>query len=699
MADGACVSDQANAVCGAGTILVGTACVPVDAGAGDGQDQSADALDASADADVAPTDAVDAAADVSPPCLKQCTGHDCGDDGCGGSCGSCSDPAKPYCDDSVGKCVGKCVPQCLGKDCGDDGCGATCGTCAGGLACTAIGRCVPGTWTCALAAYNAGADPCNCGCGAPDPDCKNAKNPIAGCSTLESCDASGKCVAKAPAAWTCSAAKYAGLDTCDCGCGAHDPDCDFGLPVAGCGPSETCAANDTCAACVPNCAGKNCGDDGCGGYCGACNDPAKPACVSGQCVDACSPTPAICATNDCGADGCGGSCGVCPADSQCQNGQCSAVVLPVAPTSCEGHCGSMAAAGCYCAPGCVDAGSCCADYQAKCGCAPKCAGKQCGDDGCGGSCGTCGVSAPFCAADGLCTAACTPDCKGKNCGDDGCGGSCGTCGADSSCAFTQLCIPTSWTCSTAYFGDGGVCDCGCGAPDPDCSDPKKPIFGCPSAGDLCGAAGICAVTFCGKNADCGVQWCSGTYAAGGGAIKGVCATPDALASAPGQPCFVNADCASSACVGGLCAQYCTADTDCAATQRCLGGPVSAPSTGIVAGLAGICQSVPGSATPCASQAACGSGEVCAAWSDPVSFLPRYLCTQGSAAGGASCIPGTACGGGKYCAGTPTGGVCTIACPGGKADCPSASTCTLVGFYPSKIPGFSGDPKVALCVPN
>ena len=26
----------------------------------------------------------------------------------------------------------------------------------------------------------------------------------------------------------------------------------------------------------------------------------------------------------------------------------------------------------------------------------------------------------------------------------------------------------SWTCKDEYYGDGGHCDCGCGAPDPDC---------------------------------------------------------------------------------------------------------------------------------------------------------------------------------------------------------------------------------------
>ena len=47
---------------------------------------------------------------------------------------------------------------------------------------------------------------------------------------------------------------------------------------------------------------------------------------------------------------------------------------------------------------------------------------ECGDDGCGGSCGTCPGAAPICDA-GLCTPdVCTADCLGKACGDDGCGG-------------------------------------------------------------------------------------------------------------------------------------------------------------------------------------------------------------------------------------------------------------------------------------
>ena len=92
-----------------------------------------------------------------------------------------------------------------------------------------------------------------------------------------------------------------------------------------------------------------------------------------------------CAGRECGADGCGGSCGTCPA---------------AAPTCSSGQCHDE--------------------------CAPSCSGRECGADGCGGWCGTCPAAAPYCM-DGLCKPECIPSCLDKVCGDDGCGGSCGRC--------------------------------------------------------------------------------------------------------------------------------------------------------------------------------------------------------------------------------------------------------------------------------
>jgi hypothetical protein len=59
--------------------------------------------------------------------------------------------------------------------------------------------------------------------------------------------------------------------------------------------------------------------------------------------------------------------------------------------------------------------------------AALCLGRTCGDDGCGGSCGTC-PGGKACSPDGACLGTCTPSCDGKACGDgDGCGGQCGSC--------------------------------------------------------------------------------------------------------------------------------------------------------------------------------------------------------------------------------------------------------------------------------
>jgi hypothetical protein len=50
-----------------------------------------------------------------------------------------------------------------------------------------------------------------------------------------------------PLAWTCSQAAYNDGATCDCGCAAHDPDCDLPAPtIAGCTAAQTCGGNDVC---------------------------------------------------------------------------------------------------------------------------------------------------------------------------------------------------------------------------------------------------------------------------------------------------------------------------------------------------------------------------------------------------------------------------------------------------------------------
>jgi hypothetical protein len=73
-----------------------------------------------------------------------------------------------------------------------------------------------------------------------------------------------------------------------------------------------------------------------------------------------------------------------------------------------------------------------------CGCMPFCYGRNCGDDGCGGTCGTHGGDCPTgsCTTQGTC---CVPDCRGRACGSDGCGGVCGSCAAGQTCTKYQQC--------------------------------------------------------------------------------------------------------------------------------------------------------------------------------------------------------------------------------------------------------------------
>jgi hypothetical protein len=76
------------------------------------------------------------------PCAPKCTGKECGDDGCGGSCGECDSASKESCESN--QCV-PCVRNCGTRKCGPDpgGCGTYCGdaVCAGGKECSSLGVC------------------------------------------------------------------------------------------------------------------------------------------------------------------------------------------------------------------------------------------------------------------------------------------------------------------------------------------------------------------------------------------------------------------------------------------------------------------------------------------------------------------------------------------------------------------------------
>jgi len=668
--DGVCVPLTPDDVCGPGTVLRNGSCVIDDDGGA---------------------------------CTPDCLGKECGDDGCGGTCGSCSDPAFPTCDTHTGQCVAVCVPQCAGKTCGDDGCGGTCGTCDANASCNdGLGKCVPDAWTCS-ASYYAGGDICDCDCGAYDPDC-DLGAPLAGCEEQERCNSDGECVPRAPAEWTCSPLSYAANNTCDCNCGVYDPDCDFvdlvGITGCGAGVSE-CFSDGTCGTCTPDCTDKDCGTDGCGGFCGFCNVDVDAGvselCIDGSCVDECGDPPAVCLVAECGDDGCGGTCGTCASGSSCEDGVCLRDPVMQTPFSCAGRCESVAPSGCYCTEACVALGNCCSDFAEHCQCVPNCDGKVCGSDGCGGSCGDCDAAAPFCTDDGQCTDQCTPTCGNRQCGPDGCGGSCGTCGDDESCYWTYQCIPDNWTCDGVLYGDEQGCDCGCGAVDPDCEAEDDPfVYGCPFEAQVCADTGICDITFCHDNDECGGQWCTGAYAEGDFTFGGFCAEPIQEGDPPGSICGIHEECASLLCAGDQCRQHCESDLACPGDSICVGIPIKDIGTRLVQGYAGVCDLVAGSATPCNAQTDCPGGERCIAVMDPVSGTPRTVCSAllDVNADGQPCDFDD-CPAGYRCEETDNGAVCALPCPGGASDCLSGFACTERPFAPLLDNGAT----VPLCLPE
>ena len=420
---------------------------------------------------------------VDDPCQPACEGRVCGDDGCGGSCGECGDNrqcgAEGLCVCEFFGClevccgVGEvcsadgecCAPDCDGKVCGDDGCGESCGGCG------ELQECVAGACQC-LYGICAGAC-CQEGqvcfeelCCAPDCEGKSCGADGCGgscgdCADLQECSDSGQCecVFEACADACCEGGQVCHEDSCclpDCegklcgddGCGGSCGGCEQGYKCSelfacvcafeGCGV-DCCTGGEICTAdgcCAPQCEGKECGDNLCGGQCAQCPEFTEcslqftceclflacgGACCSGEDVcynDACC--LAQCGDKECGGDGCGGSCGSCGPNATCgAGGKCGCTIL-----ECQGAC---------CGPN----ETC---YEDQC-CKASCDGTECGGDGCGGSCGQCDAGC-YCGA-GMCLGSCgecVPDCTGQECGYDGCGGSCGE------CLGNDFCNVETWLC-------------------------------------------------------------------------------------------------------------------------------------------------------------------------------------------------------------------------------------------------------------
>ena len=205
-----------------------------------GLDSSPARVDASGDTRATELDA--------DPCEPQCEERECGENGCGGSCGNCfsiEGAIDPSLCMEGGLC---CQPHCGEVECGDDGCGASCGSCGLEATCQE-GQCIP---DCVpdCGGKQCGSDKCGGDCGI--------------CDEGDECDANGQCKAKCVP--DCGG-KECGDDGCEGSCGA-------------CTGGDKCQ-DGVCGECVPDCDGKECGFDGCTGTCGSCQENGK--CKSGSC--------------------------------------------------------------------------------------------------------------------------------------------------------------------------------------------------------------------------------------------------------------------------------------------------------------------------------------------------------------------------------------------------------------------------------
>ena len=215
--------------------------------------------------------------------------------------------------------------------------------------------------------------------------------------------------------------------------------------------------------CVPQCEGKECGDDGCGGNCGqcgddgACSDKFECICKNEKCGSTCCAEGGVCHEDtccttacegkECGDDGCGGSCGECADEGQVcgETGSCE----------CEFE---------ACTTGCCAQGELCCQDQC---CVADCENRVCGYDDCCGSCGECADNYKCIedAQSAVCEAECEKLCAQKGCGTAGledectCGPNDGICDdgnpcTDDVCNDEQLCISEA---NTQECDDGNPC--------------------------------------------------------------------------------------------------------------------------------------------------------------------------------------------------------------------------------------------------
>ena len=334
-------------------------------------------------------------------------GNPCTTDSCDPVAGCVHTPNTLACDDgnactavdtcAGGKCVGVGAVPCNDSNpCTTDTCEPDVGCvfsvndapCTDGNVCTTGDHCHLG------GCISSGVLPCDDGNACTDDQCK----PLAGCEHLPNslkCDDGNACTVSD----TCSGGACKGASPLDCDdanpCTKDACDilvgCTHGPQAGACTDSDPCTINDACAngQCVPG-PQDDCGD---GNVC--TDDECGPA---GICIH--TPNSAPCDDGN-----------ACTLDEACSGGTCGGG----SPKPCDDSnpCttdGCMSGGACLSAP--LPDLTPCGDWPwrckaGKCACVPDCDGKDCGDDGCGGSCGPC---APDLCVNGVCQ--CMPQCQG-----------------------------------------------------------------------------------------------------------------------------------------------------------------------------------------------------------------------------------------------------------------------------------------------
>jgi len=207
----------------------------------------------------------------------------------------------------------------------------------------------------------------------------------------------------------------------DCGANGCDGVCGY------CAYGELCTSEGVCEIdiCPKQCmtevdgeeVAKDCGSDGCGGYCGFCVAEGEICGDDGFCYP--GSCEAQCDEAQCGPDGCGGSCGFCQYGDMCDESQ-TCVPHPCGTVTYKGKCEDK-----YLLVQCVDL----AIVETMCKQFPD---KMCGWDE--------AVGKYDCVPETECVPECNyEDGNPKECGPDGCWGTCGVC-------------PKGWGCA------GGKCE-------------------------------------------------------------------------------------------------------------------------------------------------------------------------------------------------------------------------------------------------